>query len=106
MFPIPAIDLKGGKVVSLLQGNFKEEKVYFDEPSKIAKTFEAEGASRLHVVDLDGALTGKPRNLKGIEKILRSSSVPLQVGGGIRDLKTAALYFDLGVRCVILGTRA
>lgn len=106
MIPIPAIDLKGGQVVRLLQGNFKEEKVYPEAPDEVAKRFENEGASRIHVVDLDGALKGEPKNIGSVEKILKAVRTPLEVGGGIRDLKTAHRYLDSGVRWVIFGTKA
>src|SRR5437868_5801440 len=106
MIPIPAIDLKDGKVVRLLHGDFNEQKVYFEGPEAIAKRFREDGAERLHVVDLDGALKGKPANLPSIEKILKHSKAPVEVGGGIRSLETAAAYFDMGVSWVILGTKA
>jgi len=102
----PAIDLKGGNVVRLLQGNFKEEKIYDQDPESVAKAFEAEGASRLHVVDLDGALKGRPANLSHVQKIVQTVRIPVEVGGGIRDLKIAGRYFEMGVRWVILGTKA
>jgi phosphoribosylformimino-5-aminoimidazole carboxamide ribotide isomerase len=106
MIPIPAIDLKGGKVVRLLHGDFKEEKIYFDEPLEIARRFEADGASRIHVVDLDGALKGEPKNLGAIEKILKGVRTPVEVGGGIRSLDTAARYFEMGARWAVFGTKA
>lgn len=106
MIPIPAIDLKDGKVVRLLHGNFKEEKVYFDEAFKVARRFEEEGAARLHVVDLDGALHGKPKNRGEVEKILKTVKMPVEIGGGIRSLDTAAEYFEMGLTWVILGTKA
>jgi phosphoribosylformimino-5-aminoimidazole carboxamide ribotide isomerase len=106
MIPIPAIDLKGGKVVRLLQGEFSEEKVYFQDTGEVAQRFEKEGAARIHVVDLDGALEGIPKNLDCVRKILESVRVPLEVGGGVRELKTAKAYLQLGARWVILGTKA
>jgi phosphoribosylformimino-5-aminoimidazole carboxamide ribotide isomerase len=106
MIPIPAIDLKGGKVVRLLQGNFKEEKIYPEKPAEVAARYEIEGAGRLHVVDLDGALKGAPKNEDSLEEILKTVRIPLQVGGGIRDLKTVQRYLDLGAAWVILGTQA
>ncbi len=106
MIPIPAIDLKGGKVVRLLQGQFKEEKVYCEDPGDVAGRFQDEGAERIHVVDLDGALQGIPKNLDCVHKILASVSVPLEVGGGVRELKTAKTYIGMGARWVILGTKA
>ena len=106
MIPIPAIDLKDGRVVRLLHGDFKEEKIYDVRPEAVARGYQAEGAERIHVVDLDGALKGVPANLDLVEKILGSVKTPVQVGGGIRDLKAAQRYFDMGARWVILGTKA
>ena len=68
MIPIPAIDLKGGHVVRLLHGDFKEEKIYLEKPEEVARRYESEGAQRLHVVDLDGALKGRPENRSGVER--------------------------------------
>ena len=106
MIPIPAIDLKGGKVVRLLRGDFNEEKVYPEKAEELAKHFEQEGAARVHLVDLDGARDGKPAHTGLIEKVLKATRVPLELGGGVRELKTAKLYFQMGVRWVILGTKA
>ena len=106
MFPIPAIDLKDGRVVRLLQGRFDAEKVYAEEAQAVAKRFEAEGATRIHVVDLDGALRGEPKNTTLVESILKSVKVPVEVGGGIRDLKQAARYLGMGASYVIFGTKA
>lgn len=106
MIPIPAIDLKDGKVVRLFQGDFKEQKVYFEKPEEAAKHFETEGASRIHVVDLDGALKGRPKNTPSVEKILKAVRVPVELGGGIRDLNTAAGYLAMGVQWVVFGTQA
>ncbi len=106
MLVIPAIDLKGGKVVRLLQGNFDEEKIYDQDPQEIAKAFEGDGAKRLHVVDLDGALKGEPTNLRFIEKIIQAVKIPVEVGGGVRDLKIAEQYFKIGAQWVVLGTKA
>lgn len=106
MIPIPAIDLKGGRVVRLLQGNFNEEKVYSGSAEAIAKNFEREGARRLHMVDLDGALEGEPKNKGCVERVIKTVKMPVQVGGGIRSLKTAEAYIRMGVSWVILGTKA
>ncbi len=106
MIPIPAIDLKDGNVVRLLHGDFKEQKIYEIKAETVARRYEEDGAQRIHVVDLDGALKGVPTNLNLVEKILKSVRVPVEVGGGIRDLKSAARYFDMGARWVILGTKA
>ncbi len=106
MIPIPAIDLKDGRVVRLLHGDFKEEKVYDVKPEAVARGYESEGAERIHVVDLDGALKGVPANVSLVERIVKSVKTPVEVGGGIRDLKAAERYFEMGVRWVILGTKA
>lgn len=106
MIPIPAIDLKDGKVVRLLQGNFKEEKIYSETPVAVAKRFEEAGAARIHVVDLDGALGGRPKNLSSVEAIVRNVQTPVEAGGGVRSLKTAEEYFRMGVSWVIFGTQA
>ncbi len=106
MIPIPAIDLKGGKVVRLFQGNFKEEKIYPEKAEVLAKRFAEEGARRIHVVDLDGALGGAPKNTAVIESLAAKKTAPIQVGGGIRTLETAETYLSMGVSWVILGTKA
>lgn len=107
MIPIPAIDLKDGNVVRLLHGNFKEEKIYTADAGAVARRFIEDGARRLHVVDLDGALKGKPSNLSSVEKIMASvGHVPVEVGGGVRSLDVAETYFSMGVRWVVLGTKA
>src|SRR3989338_10517270 len=106
MIPIPAIDLKEGRVVRLLQGDFDKEVVYPQKAEEMARRFDQEGAQRIHVVDLDGALKGEPRNQALIEKILRAVKVPIELGGGIRDMKQAERYLAMGVRWVIFGTKA
>ena len=106
MIAIPAIDLKDGKVVRLLQGDFKEKKIYSENAVEVAQRFQADGASRLHLVDLDGALSGSPKNTAVIELVAAKVKTPLEVGGGVRSLKTAALYFSMGASWVILGTKA
>lgn len=105
MTPIPAIDLIGGNVVRLAQGDFKKVTVYDITPPAAAKRFESEGAARLHVVDLEGALTGTPKNQRALEQILKAVKVPVEVGGGIRSLETAQRYLDMGARWVIFGTK-
>ena len=106
MIPIPAIDLKEGKVVRLLHGDFNAQTIYTEKPEQMAREFEAAGAQRIHVVDLEGALKGKPANLSCVEKILKTVQVPIEVGGGVRDLGMVSLYLEMGVRWVILGTKA
>jgi phosphoribosylformimino-5-aminoimidazole carboxamide ribotide isomerase len=103
---IPAIDLKEGKCVRLLQGDMDRATVFSDNPVETALRWEAEGGQRLHVVDLDGAFKGEPRNRKVIEEIIDALKIPVQVGGGIRDLETIDAYVNMGVDRVILGTIA
>jgi len=103
---IPAIDLKEGKCVRLFQGDFDRSTVYSDHPAEIAAQWQEKGAKRIHVVDLDGSREGLPRNRDVIEEIVRAVDVPLQVGGGIRDMKTVDDYINMGVSYVILGTGA
>ncbi len=106
MIPIPAIDLKGGRVVRLSQGDFNKEKIYTDNAGAVAKAFEQDGAKRIHIVDLDGALKGEPQNRGPLEQILSSVKVPVELGGGIRSLKIAESYISMGVSWVVLGTKA
>ncbi len=102
----PAIDMKDGKCVRLTQGLFDDVKVYSDDPGEAAKTWVSQGADFLHLVDLDGALAGKSVNEPVIQRILEAVKVPVQVGGGIRSKETAERLLGLGVRRVIIGTRA
>lgn len=106
MIVIPAIDLKGGKCVRLLQGREKDVTVYSDDPVSTALKWEALGAELLHVVDLDGAFTGEQRNIESIKAIRRAVKMQIEVGGGIRDTETVAQLVSLGVDRVILGTMA
>jgi len=103
---IPAIDLKGGKCVRLLQGDFDLPTVYSDHPADVALQWQEKGAERIHVVDLEGSRDGLPRNRDVIGEIARAVNVPLQVGGGIRDMETVDAYLAMGVSYVILGTVA
>lgn len=103
---IPAIDLKEGCAVRLKQGLMESAKVYANNPDVLAKHFEDLGAEFLHIVDLDGAFAGKPKNLKVIEKICKDSKLKIEVGGGIREEETIKTYLDLGVSRVILGSIA
>lgn len=103
---IPAVDILGGKVVRLHQGNYDEVTVYDDDPAEAARRFERAGASRLHVVDLDGARRGSPGNVEAIERILEHTKLAVQVGGGVRDAAAAARWFDAGAARVVLGTAA
>ena len=101
---IPAVDIQNGKAVRLRQGRAEDSTVFSDSPLDVAKRFVAAGASRLHVVDLDGAFLGKPVNADIICRIASSAGVPVQVGGGVRNYDSAARYFGAGVSRVILGT--
>lgn len=103
---IPAIDLLEGRCVRLFQGDYGRAQVFDENPVAVARRWEAEGATRLHLVDLDGAKAGKPENWQAIEAIARAVSIPVQVGGGLRDADRVSALFDLGVRSAILGTVA
>ncbi len=104
MIVIPAIDLKDGRCVRLRQGRLQDETVYSQEPAEVARRWEDEGAQLLHVVDLNGAVEGTPRNRTAIEAILKAVTVPIQVGGGIRTLETMEAYLASGIERVVLGT--
>jgi len=106
MIVIPAIDLKNGKCVRLLQGKMDQETVYSDNPPEMARHWESLGAELLHLVDLDGAVEGKPRNLELIQSIVKTLSIPVEVGGGIRTMETVGAYLEAGVDRVVIGTRA
>lgn len=106
MLVIPAIDLLGGRVVRLTQGDPEKETVYSDNPVEVAKRWEALGAQRLHVVDLDGAFKGVPCQLDLVERIASSVKIPIQVGGGIRSLETLQEVFQRGAALAVLGTSA
>jgi len=101
---IPAIDLKDGRCVRLRQGRMQDETVYSQEPADVARRWESEGAQVLHVVDLNGAVEGSPRNRAAIEAILKAVTIPVQVGGGIRTLETIESYLSSGIERVVLGT--
>ncbi len=106
MIVIPAIDLKEGRCVRLTQGRMDRESVYSEDPVGMARHWESNGAKRLHVVDLNGAVTGKPVHRKLIGEMARAVRIPVEVGGGIRDLETIEKYLSLGAEWVILGTAA
>jgi len=107
MLVIPAIDLKNGQAVRLRQGDMERVSVFSSSPVAIAQKWLAAGARRLHIVDLDGAFAGEPRNQAVIEKIVaQCGQVPVQLGGGIRDLGTIEKYLEMGIAQVILGTIA
>lgn len=106
MIVIPAIDLRGGKCVRLTQGDYQRETVFDDDPVAVARRWEAAGAQLLHVVDLEGARDGVPRQQDAIEAIVDALEIPVQVGGGIRSRDHAARLFGAGVARIVLGTAA
>ncbi|QNN25341.1 1-(5-phosphoribosyl)-5-[(5-phosphoribosylamino)methylideneamino]imidazole-4-carboxamide isomerase [Planctomycetales bacterium ZRK34] len=106
MYLFPAIDLRSGQVVRLLKGEYAEQTTYGDDPLAQAKVFADAGATWLHVVDLDGARSGKPEHLQVIEKICQLTGLRVEVGGGIRNQDTIRQYIEAGVNRVILGTAA
>ncbi len=106
MMIIPAIDIKNGKCVRLLQGRMDAETVFSDDPSAMARQWADQGAEMLHVVDLNGAIEKSPQNLPSIQRIVQSIHIPVQVGGGIRDIETIQQYFDIGIAKVVIGTEA
>lgn len=106
MLIIPAVDIRGGRCVRLTRGRFEEETVYFADPVEPALKWQQEGAEYLHVVDLDGALEGEPKNLESLRRIVEAADIPIQFGGGIRTFETARQVLDMGVDRIILGTKA
>ena len=106
MILFPAIDLKGGEAVRLEQGDMARATVFHRDPAAQAAAFETQGFEYLHVVDLDGAFAGKPVNAQAVEKILASVKMPVQLGGGVRDMKTVEGWLGKGIRRVIIGTAA
>jgi phosphoribosylformimino-5-aminoimidazole carboxamide ribotide isomerase len=105
MLILPAIDLRDGKCVRLTQGDYAQEKVYDSDPAAVAASFEQQGARFLHVVDLDGARAGEPKNLAALREILKAIQIPIEFGGGIRSLESARAVLGLGVTRVIIGTK-
>jgi phosphoribosylformimino-5-aminoimidazole carboxamide ribotide isomerase len=103
---IPAIDIRGGKCVRLLQGDYAEETVYGDDPLGMAQRWQDEGATRLHIVDLDGARDGLPINIEVVGKIAQTLSIPVQIGGGLRTADAIDKALDSGVQRCIIGTKA
>lgn len=106
MILYPAIDLKDGECVRLVHGEMQSATVFNPDPAAQAETFERQGFEYLHLVDLDGAFAGKPRNVEAVERILDRVGIPVQLGGGIRDLRTIDMWLSRGVGRVILGTAA
>lgn len=103
---IPAIDIRGGRCVRLEQGDYGRETVFADDPAAVASRWQDAGALRLHIVDLDGAREGRPMNQDAIQRLLASLFIPVQLGGGIRDIATIQRYLEAGVDRVVLGTAA
>jgi phosphoribosylformimino-5-aminoimidazole carboxamide ribotide isomerase len=103
---IPAIDLRGGRCVRLKQGELTRETVYSDDPAAMARKWSSLGAERLHVVDLDGAVQGRPVNTEVVLRIVEAAGLPVQVGGGVRGMEAVRAYLEGGVDQVILGTSA
>lgn len=106
MIIIPAIDIRRGRCVRLRQGQMSKETVYSDVPEEMATKWFEQGAEKLHLVDLDGAVEGKAINKEVIRRIANDIPIPIQLGGGIRNIKTIEAYFDLGIQKIILGTIA
>lgn len=108
MLLIPAIDLKDGHCVRLRQGDLADATIFSEDPAAMATEWLDQGARRLHLVDLNGAVAGTPKNLTAIKSILRAmdDEIPVQIGGGIRDLNTIESYLDIGISYVIIGTAA
>lgn len=103
---IPAIDIFDGECVRLKQGNFSQKTTYYKKPVEAALFLKDQGAQRIHVIDLNGAKEGKIKNIESIKEITEKVEIPIQVGGGIRNLKTAELLFSIGVDRIIIGTSA
>jgi phosphoribosylformimino-5-aminoimidazole carboxamide ribotide isomerase len=103
---IPSIDIRGGRCVRLFQGDYAQETVFDADPVAVARRWEAEGATRIHVVDLEGARDGEPANMAVIAAICRAVQVPVQLGGGMRDAATIRRVLDAGVERAIIGTAA
>ncbi|HEX3182605.1 MAG TPA: 1-(5-phosphoribosyl)-5-[(5-phosphoribosylamino)methylideneamino]imidazole-4-carboxamide isomerase [Beijerinckiaceae bacterium] len=106
MILLPAIDLKDGRCVRLVQGDMTQATIFNDNPAEQALTFERQGFEYLHLVDLDGAFAGKPVNADAVKAILDVVSIPVQLGGGIRDLRTVERWLEKGVERAIIGTAA
>jgi phosphoribosylformimino-5-aminoimidazole carboxamide ribotide isomerase len=106
MIILPAIDLHDGQVVQLRQGKLEEKTVYSDDALAIAKQWEEEGANCLHIVDLNAAFTGEPRNIEIIKRLVHSLNIPVEVGGGVRSVEIATTFIEAGVSRVVIGTRA
>ena len=104
MIIFPAVDIRNGKCVRLIQGRADQETVFGDDPAAMGQRWQEAGAEWLHVVDLDGAFSSTPKNLESIRRLRQALTIPMQLGGGIRTLDTIAAYVDLGIDRLILGT--
>src|ERR1700736_4986022 len=104
--PIPAVDIRGGRCVQLVPGDFARETAYGDDPAEMARHWQAQGAARLHVVDLDGARDGVRGNAAAIARLIEAGRIPVRVGGGIRSLETAREVLEQGADRVVVGTTA
>lgn len=102
---IPAIDIKDGNVVRLIRGDYEQVTVYSTDPSDMARRWYSQGAGLLHIVDLDGALSGEPKNMDSVSMIVKSVSIPVELGGGIRSMESIKWAFNIGVAKVVLGTK-
>jgi phosphoribosylformimino-5-aminoimidazole carboxamide ribotide isomerase len=103
---VPAVDIRGGRCVRLYQGDFQRETVFGEDPVAVARSWQEAGATRLHVVDLDGAREGRPANAQVIRRLIEGLSIPVQVGGGLRDRQSIDQYVKAGADRVVLGTAA
>ncbi|MBI1885813.1 MAG: 1-(5-phosphoribosyl)-5-[(5-phosphoribosylamino)methylideneamino]imidazole-4-carboxamide isomerase [Chloroflexi bacterium] len=103
---IPAIDIRGGRCVRLTQGDYARETVFAEDPAAVARRWQDAGAQRLHVVDLDGARVGRPVNASAVQRVVASAFIPVQLGGGLRDLGVIQRYAEMGVDRFVLGTVA
>lgn len=106
MIVFPAVDIRDGRAVRLTQGDYDREQVYFDDPLAAAEDWAAQGATHLHVVDLDGALSGERRNLTHLQRIASSTGLPVQYGGGLRDVAALEAAIEAGAWRVVIGTAA
>jgi len=106
MLIIPAIDLRSGRVVRLIQGDYAKETFYSGNPAEVAEEWQAQGAKLIHIVDLDGALEGEPRNLAAVDDICKAIKVPVQLGGGLRTYEAIERALSKGVLRVVIGTKA
>ena len=104
MLIIPAIDIKNGNCVRLLQGDPNKETIYSNDPVEMAKSFEKANAGLIHIVDLDGAFEGRPVNIELVSKIAKAVSIPVEIGGGIRNIETIELYVGAGIERIIMGS--